>query len=706
MGYDSSYGNSCCCYDCNNDPAVHASSIMILKTPVADAGLTFRLKKSALLRLNIETIEDLLFHLPFRYEDYSNVLPMNKIKLGETAVVKGKVLDIKNEYTKKRFVLQKAQITDGTATISVTWFNQSYITRIIHPGDEVGIVGKLEFFGKKPSFQVKEYEVLSQSNGIHTTGLVPVYNETRGLSSKWLRNRIFDILNNNKDQIADFMPYDLIKQLKYTSLFESLYSCHFPKNLEEVASARRRLAFDELFLAQLAAIKRRDEWNKKNKGIPFGIKNNELRIKKFVDSLPFTLTDGQKKALDEIKEDLQKEIPMNRLLEGDVGSGKTIVAAISIYIARLNGYQSALMAPTEILANQHYKTLRKLFEPLGIVVELLTSSSKAQPPNSELPTPDLVVGTHSLIQKGKKFDNLGLVVIDEQQRFGVEQRAVLRDKGKNPHFLTMTATPIPRTILLSIYKDLDLSLLREVPSGRIKIKTWLVPPIKRVNAYKWIKDQIIKSGYIDQAFIVCPFIEESESMDTVKAAKVEYERLKKEDLKALKVGLLHGKLKSKEKDQVLRDFKDKKYHVLVSTPVVEVGIDIPDATIMVIEASDRFGLAQLHQLRGRVGRSNKQSYCLLFSESENEQVLKRLKFMETSHSGFELAELDLKLRGGGDLFGTAQHGFKGFRVANFSDSTLVEEAKMNAESIYPHLKDNKTLLERVDNVTLKLIHPD
>jgi ATP-dependent DNA helicase RecG len=311
-----------------------------------------------------------------------------------------------------------------------------------------------------------------------------------------------------------------------------------------------------------------------------------------------------------------------------------------------------------------------------------------------------------LIQKSIDFKKLGLVVIDEQQRFGVEQRSMLREKGNNPHFLTMTATPIPRTILLAMYKDLDVSLLRELPMGRKQIKTWLVPNKKRGDGYTWIKKQIVESNYMDQAFIVCPFIEESESMDTVKAAKTEYERLKKADLKGLKLGLLHGKLKAKEKEEILLDFKNKKIHVLVATPVVEVGIDIPDATIMVIEAADRFGLAQLHQLRGRVGRGDKQSYCLLFSESETDAVIQRLKHMESAHSGFELAELDLKLRGGGDLFGTRQHGYSGFKIADFRNFELVDTAKKEAEYLYPTLLSEPKLLEKVDNVTLKLVHPD
>lgn len=676
---------------------------MNLDTPVGELGLTFRLKKSALARLNIFTLGDLLFHLPFRYEDFTNAVTIRNLKIGQQSVIRGKVLDIKNEYTKKGFILQKAKIMDDTGTVECTWFNQTYITRIIHKGDEIGLVGKLDFFGKKPTFQVKEYEVISNESGLHTTGFVPVYNETKGLSSKWLRNRINDILTNNKTTVQEYLPLQELKKLNFADLYTALKTCHFPQDIKSADLARARLAFDELLLSHLAALKRRREWEEKNKGVPFQTANYKLQTTKFINSLPFELTDGQKKALSDIENDLQRDIPMNRLLEGDVGSGKTVVAAISMYIAHLNSFQSVLMAPTEILANQHYDTISKLFEPLGVSVGLLTSSSKLNP--SQL-NPNILIGTHALIQKNVNFEKLGLVVIDEQQRFGVEQRSILREKGTNPHFLTMTATPIPRTILLAVYKDLDISLLNELPKGRQKIKTWLVPNKKREKAYEWIKKQIVESEFADQAFIVCPFIEDSESMDTVKAAKSEFERLQHEDLKGLKLGLLHGKMTGKEKDQVLMDFKDKKTHVLVATPVVEVGIDIPDATIMVIEAAERFGLSQLHQLRGRVGRGDKQSYCLLFTESESEIATKRLSFMETSHSGFELAELDLKLRGGGDLFGTRQHGAGGMKIADFSNFELVEKAKNEAEYLIKDLENNPKLLEKVESVSQKLVHPD
>lgn len=702
MDYESTYDSRKFCHDRFHHSSLH-TEIMDLQTPVKEAGLSYRLKSTALQRLGITTIEDLLLHLPFRYEDYTNAVAIRNLKIGEQSVIRGTVVDIKNEFTRRGFALQKATVTDGTKEVTCSWFNQSYITKIIHPGDKIGLVGKLDFFGKKPTFQVKDYEVLGNSNGIHINGFVPIYSETKGISSKWMRNRIFDLLQNPELHLEEYLPETTRKKLGFADFLTTLKTCHFPPDLASAQKAYDRLAFDELLVTHLAAIKRKNEWNKKNKGIPFEMAKFKSQISTFIDSLPFILTSGQKEAVDDIKKDLQNETPMNRLLEGDVGSGKTVVASIAMYLSHLNGYQSVLMAPTEILANQHFKTIQALFEPLGISVGLLTGASKNHDKDSQF---QILIGTHALIQKNVDFEKLGLVVIDEQQRFGVEQRSLLREKGKNPHFLTMTATPIPRTILLAMYKDLELSYLKELPKGRQLIKTWLVPAEKREKGYSWIKEQIINSKYHDQAFIVCPFIEESENMDTVKAAKVEFERLQKEDLKDLKLGLLHGKMKSKEKDEVLTKFKNKEYHVLVSTPVVEVGIDIPDATIMVIEAAERFGLAQLHQLRGRVGRGQKQSYCLLFTDSNTQDARDRLKSLETTHSGFELAELDLKLRGGGDLFGTRQHGIAGLRIADFRNFELVEKAKKEADELFSKLESNEPLSKKVDTINLKLISPD
>lgn len=674
---------------------------MDLLTPIREAGLTYRLKALKLEKLGIFTLSDLINYIPFRYEDYTNNVNIRDLKIDQLSVIKGTMLELKNEYTRRHFVLQKGIIQDTTGQVSCVWFNQTYITRVIKPGDTVALVGKLEFSGRTRTFQVKDYEAITDdTQSIHTQGLVPVYSETKGLSSKWLRNRIFDLLKSDLG-IEEYLPSDVITTHTLEPLTTAYWKIHFPKEIAQSQKARERLAFNELYLAQLGALKRREEWEEKRLSTPFEL--NKKAIKSFISSLPFTLTQSQQKAIDEILNDTKKSVPMNRLLQGDVGSGKTIVSAVAMYVAHLNGMQSVLMAPTEILANQHYETVKKLFEPLDVSVGLLTGSKKTV--DSTNP-PNILIGTHALLHKAANFEKLGLVVIDEQQRFGVKQRSLLREKGTNPHFLTMTATPIPRTALLVLYKDLELSVLSDMPKGRKQIKTWLVPPYKRDNAYKWIKEQIIKSNYEDQVFIVCPFIEESENAATVKAATVEFEHLSKKEFKGLKVGLLHGKMKIREKDEILQQFKDKKLQVLIATPVVEVGIDIPNATIMVIEAAERFGLSQLHQLRGRVGRNDRAAYCLLFSDSENEQVLERLKAMETAHSGFELAELDLKLRGPGDMYGTMQHGAAGFKVANFSDFELVDKTRESAERTIKNLQDHPKLLEKITSIQISTISPD
>ena len=472
-------------------------------------------------------------------------------------------------------------------------------------------------------------------------------------------------------------------------------------------------------------MERKLNWNKNLISNSYSVDEFRNKINEFLNKLPFTLTNAQKRVADEIFKDLNRTKPMNRLLEGDVGSGKTVVSAIAMYLSFLNGFQSVLMAPTEILAQQHYQTIFKLLSPFKIKVGLATGSKKEGIKNQESgiknkkqnknhnsqfiihdskSTFDVLVGTHAVLSKTISFQNLGLVVIDEQQRFGVEQRALIRNKGKNPHLLTMTATPIPRTIALTLYGDLDLSILDEMPIGRKQIKTWLVPPEKRDGAYFWIEKQIKETK--SQVFVVCPFIEESETMQTVKAASKEFENLKNNVFKDLKLGLLHGKMKAKDKGEVLTKFRDGKIDILVATPVVEVGIDVPNATIIVIEASERFGLAQLHQLRGRVGRGDKQSYCLLFTESKNLQTLERLKAMEKHNVGSELAELDLRLRGPGEIYGTMQHGRKMLKIASFSDFELIKKVRKEAEKIFPNLKTHPRLIEKLATINLKQVSPD
>lgn len=672
---------------------------MNLQAPITSAGRIFKLYARRLEKLGIKIFEDFLYHIPARYDDYSLISKINRVQPGEIVTIQGTVSEINNEFTKNFKRIQKAEIADDTGAIEVVWFNQPYLTKVIHAQDKIALSGKIDWFLRRVVMQSPDYEVITSSPAIHTGRLVPVYPETKGLTSKWLRRQTFNLINAN--QFTEHLPDSTIIDHSLTNLDKAIRGIHFPQTIEEAEKARQRLSFDELFLLQLSAMERKMNWNKNLISNPFAVEKFKDKIDKFLNKLPFELTSAQKRVIDEIFKDLAKNKPMNRLLEGDVGSGKTVVSAIAMFLSYLNGFQSVLMAPTEILAQQHYATISKLLSPFGINVGLATGSKKFSILNSQF---SILVGTHAVLEKGINFDKLGLVVIDEQQRFGVEQRAIIRSKGKNPHLLTMTATPIPRTIALTLYGDLDLSILDEMPHGRKLIKTWLVPPEKREAAYQWINSQL--STFNSQLFVVCPFIEESETMQTVKAASKEFENLKNNVFKNLKLGLLHGKMKGKEKDEVLQKFRNGRIDILVATPVVEVGIDIPNATIIVIEASERFGLAQLHQLRGRVGRGDKQSYCLLFTESKNLQTLERLKAMEKHNVGSELAELDLSLRGPGEIYGTAQHGRKMLKIASFSDFDLIQKVRREAEKIFPNLKNYPKLIEKLKSINLKQVFPD
>jgi ATP-dependent DNA helicase RecG len=674
---------------------------MDLQTPVAEVSRAYKMFRGRLEKLGIITLKDFLFHIPFRYDDFSLVSDIASVQASELVTVKGNVETINNTYTRRFKTLQRATVKDDTGSIDILWFNQPFLTKAIHQDDLISLSGKVELDKHKLIMIAPDYEIVLNNQTIHTGRLVPVYPETRGISSKWLRRQIYKLLEE-KAQLKDFLPESLIKENHLMNLQDAIEKIHFPKSLEEAEEARGRLAFDELFDIQLAAIVRKKAWEKNVIKNPWN--NFNEKTEKLIKTLPFELTNAQKRSVKEILHDLSSTKPMNRLLEGEVGSGKTVVGAIAMYVAYLNGFQSAFMAPTEILANQHYKTIKELLEPLGVRVSLQTGSTKKQNTKYEIPNTDVAVGTHALVYKKVKFAKLGLVIIDEQQRFGVEQRTIIKEKGENVHLLTMTATPIPRTVALTMYGDLDLSILDEMPIGRKLVKTWLVPSEKRTGAYTWIEKQISENR--DQVFIVCPFIEESETMLTVKAATKEFERLKSEVFPNLKLGLLHGKMKAAEKDKILNDFRNKKIDILVSTPVVEVGIDIPNATIMLIEEADRFGLAQLHQLRGRVGRSDKQSYCLLFTSSKNETTIERLKALETIYSGAELAELDLKLRGAGNIFGTSQHGRQILKVASFSDFALIDKTKKEAEKIFPELEKYPQLLEKTKQINLSHVSPD
>lgn len=672
-------------------------------------------KYAALLeKLDIKNVGDLLRHYPLRYEDYSLISKVDRIQGGEKVTIIGKICEFKYQPTRKPgFSIQQARLADDTGGLKLVWFNQPFLSSVIKPGTKISVAGVVEREGNSLEIKNPEYEILRSfprrlpqaaegglrnddnndkklaSKGysfcagdlIHTGRMVPVYPETKGLSSRWIRSRtalitgVLDWYQNKYNlisQVADWLPDNFIQSEKLYGLKESLKIIHFPENQEQLDKARNRLGFDELLETQLTALWRRKEWRNRGRGIK--ISRDKSREARFCRQLPFNLTADQKKAIGEILDDMKTCTPMNRLLQGDVGSGKTVVAAMAAYMTIKTGYQAVFMAPTQVLADQHGETLKKLLEPFGVRIAMLTGSNRRLPTTGHR-LPDLIIGTHALIYKRaeKLMDKkrMALVIIDEQHRFGVEQRARLTTLKSNPHVLSMTATPIPRTVALTAYADLEISTIRQMPVGRIPVKTWVVPEFKRENAYKWMSEQIKEYG--SQVFVVCPLIDESEheSMRQIKAATTEFNKLK-HHFKLLNLELMHGRMNGKEKTKILTKMRNKELDVLVTTPVVEVGVDIPGASIMAVEGAERFGLAQLHQLRGRVGRSDKQGYCLLFSN--NTQESRRLKAMTHIHSGLELSQLDLKMRGPGDIFATRQHGFSELKIADLSNINEIRRA--------------------------------
>lgn len=646
-----------------------------------------------LKKLNINTVGDLLYHFPFRYDDFSKIVKINELSKDMVATIEGSVWQIKSFRSRHGKMLTIALINDGSGTVQAVWFNQPYIAKALKSATSVSISGKVDSFSGKMSFVSPEYEV---GKRVHTGRLVPVYPETAGLSSKWLRSRIISLLPQVSD-LPEVLPPHILAKYNLIDLPSALKAIHFPEDFDEANKARERFAFEELFVLQLRTILRRNEWKKQEVAFPIHLK--QAQMEEFIKKLPFELTAGQKRSVDEILSDLAKDTPMNRLLEGDVGSGKTVVAAIGMYATYLSGFQSAFMAPTEILALQHGQTIKQMLEPFGVKVGIFTGGKKEKGDEYI----DVFIGTHALLYDQVTFEHLAYVVIDEQHRFGVEQRAFLKKKGGSPHVLSMTATPIPRTVALTLYGDLDLSVLTELPKGRIIIKTWVVPPEKRDNAYKWIREQKT------QTFIVCPLIEESETLKSVRAVTTEYERLAHQVFPDLRVGLLHGRMRSREKEEVINKFRDQRLDILVSTPVVEVGIDIPTATIMMIEGAERFGLAQLHQLRGRVGRGDQQSYCFLFTDSAEESAVSRLKAMERMGNGLEIAEFDLRIRGPGDIYGTTQHGFIDLKVASFSDVDLIEKTRTEAKGFLDldtKLLESEELRKRIESIKEIAVEPN
>lgn len=665
---------------------------MDLTSLATDLPLVGPVYVSRLKRLDINTIGDLLHHVPSRYLDFRLISEIRNVRSGETVTLGGQIISMKNIYTKKGTKIQVAKIKDSTGEIEAIWFNQPFLVRNLPEGTMVSLAGKVDWFGRKIALISPEYEkILNNSKPIHTGRLVPIYPETSGISSKWLRGKICFGFASVQENIKDNIPAHTLKELNLIDLSSAIRGVHFPKTLKEAKKGRKRLAFDELLRIQLNSLWKKKKWNQNKVGLRLSIKMSETS--KFLKKLPFKLTASQNNSVKEILDDLSKNSPMNRLLEGDVGSGKTVVAAIAAFACFLNERQTVFMVPTQILAEQHFKTLKQMLSPFKVRISLVTSEGIKK----DLGRSDIFIGTHALIHKKLDFDKVALIVIDEQHKFGVKQRTRLIKKSGNrlivPHILTMTATPIPRTIALTFYGDLDLSTLTELPKGRKPIKTWTIPPHKRESAYKWVEEQIDKQQ--TQAFVIVPLIEESEkeTMKQVKAATSEYKAIKK-IFPNLSVGLLHGKLKVKDKNKVINSFKKGSTDILVSTPVVEVGIDVPNATIMLIEAAERFGLAQLHQLRGRVGRGEKESYCFLFAETKSPKVQARLSALKKTMSGFELAELDLKLRGPGEIFGTKQHGFPELKIASWQDAELIKITKSLAQQVLKDPKKYKKLSSR------------
>ncbi len=670
--------------------------MITLETPIEKLANVGSRTLPRLKRLGIHTVRDLLWHFPSRYQDYSEVMPMGDIETaGETITVQGTVrtMDTKQIFRpgKRPLTITSATLEDETGGIRATWFNQSFLERMLSEGTEVSLSGKVATDKRGLYLSNPSYEKVSNAELRHTGRLVPVYPETEGITSKYLRFLIKPLLDYFTE-IPDSLPEHLVTKYKFPSLHDALNTIHFPQEESDTAPARQRFAFEDLLLFQLRALL--DRQALKVLPAPALVFQKE-EIATFVAALPFTLTDDQRKAAFEILKDLERPFPMNRLLNGDVGSGKTVVALIAAYQAALDGYQAVIMVPTEILAQQHFATIEKITAyDRAVKLGLLTGSTTSKKSlRQKIVRGDIniVIGTHAVIQKGVEFKNLALVVIDEQHRFGVAQRMKLV-KGQKlvPHLLSMTATPIPRTLALTIYGDLDVSLLKEKPKGRQEINTRVIPETQRKEAYAFIEEQI-KSGR--QVFVICPRIAPSSdgvqptmpqaklALSEMKMVTEEFEKLSTTIFPHRRVAMLHGKMKAKEKEQIMSDFKNHKTDIIVSTSVIEVGVDVPNATIMMIESAERFGLAQLHQFRGRVGRGAHQSYCFLFTSTPDITSTRRLKAMEATNDGFKLAEMDLKIRGPGEFTGTVQSGVPDLVMASLSNIELIKQSRDQAQEL-------------------------
>ncbi|MFN2112876.1 MAG: ATP-dependent DNA helicase RecG [Anaerolineales bacterium] len=643
-------------------------------------------KQAALERMGISTINDLLYTFPRRHDDYSQLKPISKVWYGEDVTVIGTIKKVATRTVRSgKMKIVEAQISDKSGAIRATWFNQPWMEGQLKKAKQVVLSGFVDQYLGRLVMNNPEWEPLSPEQ-LHTNRIVPVYPLTRDITQKWLRKTIHQVVENYAPYKEDPLPDAIRESSQLPALPEALEQIHFPDSDETLQKARQRLAFDELFLLQMGVLEQKKEWESRP-GEVFESPQDWFETQ--LQALPFQLTAAQQNALEQVREDLRSGKPMNRLLQGDVGSGPSGIAALAALIGIRGGGQAAFMAPTSILAEQHYHSLSSLLvretqtllqrEEIRLLIGATPDSEKAEIREGlENGTIKLVVGTHALLQDPINFHSLQLAIVDEQHRFGVEQRGTLRQKGDNPHLLVMTATPIPRSLALTMYGDLELSAIDELPPGRQPIETHILFPSEIERAYGLIRGQVDLGN---QAFIIYPLVEESENIEA-KAAVDEFDRLQKEVFPAYQLGLLHGQMKAEDKEAVMTRFRDKEIQILVSTTVVEVGVDIPDATVMLVEGAHRFGLAQLHQLRGRVGRGTQKSYCILVPGSVEEAENQRLRAMVETNNGFILAEKDLAIRGPGQFLGTRQSGYTQLRLASITDLQLVEQARAQATALF------------------------
>ncbi len=666
-------------------PAPAPEKKLDLATPITSIKGIGSKKESALARMGITTVRDLLYTFPRRHDDYSSLKSIGSLWFGEDVTIIGTVENVITRSVRSgKMKLVEALISDKSGAIRATWFNQPWIEGQLNSAKQVVLSGVIEQYLGKLVLNNPEWEPLSKKQ-LHTNRIVPVYPLTRDITQKWLRRVIHDTVGQYASSLDDPLPENILKKNSLPRLTDAIREIHFPDTEQSLHQAKKRLAFDELFLLQMGVLNQKKHWESRP-GEVFESSEDWLQIR--LKKLPFQLTSAQINALNQIREDLRSGSPMNRLLQGDVGSGKTVIAALACLIVIQGGAQAAFLAPTSILAEQHFQSLKQLlsFSGGGLKEDQIQLLIGGTPENEKkiirqgLKNGDikLIVGTHALLQDPIEFQKLRLAIIDEQHKFGVQQRAKMREKGDNPHLLVMTATPIPRSLALTLYGDLELSIIDEMPPGRLPVETHVLYPREIERAYSLLRRQ---ADLGNQSFIIYPLVEESEKVDG-KAAVEEFSRLEKEVFTNYKVGLLHGQMKADDKEKIMTQFRNKEIQILVSTTVVEVGVDIPDATVMLVEGAHRFGLAQLHQLRGRVGRGNQKSYCILIPGSADDIENQRLMAMANTNDGFALAEKDLEIRGPGQFLGTRQSGYTELKLASITDLELVEKARGEATALF------------------------